>query len=199
MNNSFKHWVKIRLSLKLIGMVSLVLSGFPALASIDSVREAGISKSAIYQPHKSPALDSMFAQLQQAKNEAQALQLERNIWNVWLRSDNRLITSMMGKVFRARLVGDHKRALRLLDYLIIRFPEYSEAWNQRATIHFLNGNFEASLADVEQTLVLEPRHFGAIAGRATIQWKQGNRDLALQSFRRALEIHPFLPRQKILF
>jgi tetratricopeptide (TPR) repeat protein len=80
----------------------------------------------------------------------------------------------------------------LLNDLIAQYPNYSEGWNQRATIYYLMGNFDASVLDVAQTLKLEPRHFGALSGLAAILWQKGNQDLARKSLREAVRIHPFL-------
>ena len=41
---------------------------------------------------------------------------------------------------------------------------YAEAWNQRAICHYHLQNWECVLWDVDRTLALEPRHFGALWG-----------------------------------
>jgi tetratricopeptide (TPR) repeat protein len=105
---------------------------------------------------------------------------------------------MMQEIMKARRASNFPKALELLDVLILKYPDYSEGWNQRATIYYLMGNLEASLKDVAETLVREPRHFGALAGRAAIRWMRGETDLAKQSFNAAIEIHPYLSDQEFL-
>jgi Tfp pilus assembly protein PilF len=51
-----------------------------------------------------------------------------------------------------------------------------------------------SLADIRQVLAREPRHFGALAGLGMILQDVGEEKWALLAFRRALELHPHLPR-----
>lgn len=77
-------------------------------------------------------------------------------------------------------------------------PTFPEAWNQRATIHFLRGDYAQSLADVATTLELEPRHFGALAGRGIIRLRQGKSALAIQSIKAALAFHPFLRERTLI-
>ena len=69
-------------------------------------------------------------------------------------------------------------------------PDYAEAWNRRATIHYLLGNYQDSLADIEQTLTLEPRHFGALSGVGLIMQQLGENEKALHAFEQVLEISP---------
>jgi tetratricopeptide (TPR) repeat protein len=77
--------------------------------------------------------------------------------------------------------------------LIARSPDFAEAWNRRATLHYLMGNDAASIKDIEQTLALEPRHFGALSGLGLIMMRNQRPGVALRSFEAALELHPHLP------
>ncbi|MEM9206597.1 MAG: tetratricopeptide repeat protein, partial [Pseudomonadota bacterium] len=71
-------------------------------------------------------------------------------------------------------------------------PDYAEGWNRRATVHFLMENFGESLGDIQRTIALEPRHFGAISGMAMIFRRIGDDEAALEAYRRVLSIHPFM-------
>ncbi len=60
-------------------------------------------------------------------------------------------------------------------------------------MHFLLGNYADSVADVDVTLDLEPRHFGALSGLGQIELQQGDPEAALSAFEAALQVHPHLP------
>ena len=81
----------------------------------------------------------------------------------------------------------------VFDDLVDIAPEYAEAWNKRATVHFLLGNLADSIADVDVTLDLEPRHFGALSGLGQIELQLGDPAAALSAFEAALLMHPHLP------
>jgi tetratricopeptide (TPR) repeat protein len=140
-------------------------------------------------------LDFMFTNLKAVNNEQNALRIEHAIWQLWFNPDNLVLGQMIQTVMATRETGNYEEAIILLNDLIAKYPNYSEGWNQRATIYYLMGNFEASVLDVAQTLKLEPRHFGALSGLAVMLWKQGNQDLARKSLSEAVRIHPFLRGQ----
>lgn len=142
-------------------------------------------------------LDRMFAGLKAASTEQDARRIENAIWQTWFSSDNLVLNQMMQKAMAARESGDYEATIALLDDLIAQYPDFSEGWNQRATIYYLMGNFDASVRDVAQTLKREPRHFGALSGLAIILWNQGNQDLARKSLQEAVRIHPFLREQRM--
>jgi tetratricopeptide (TPR) repeat protein len=85
-------------------------------------------------------------------------------------------------------------ALKLLDAVIKLRPDYVEAWNRRATLYYLQNDYARSLVDIEQVLVREPRHFGALAGLGMIMQDLGDDKRALDAFRKALAINPHLDK-----
>ena len=100
-------------------------------------------------------------------------------------------------MMRVKLASDAKNldlAIRLLNTIIEIRPQYTEAWNRRATLYFLKKDYSNSLADLRQVLAREPRHFGALAGLGTIMQDLGDDKRALEIYRKALAIHPRLPR-----
>ena len=73
--------------------------------------------------------------------------------------------------------GKLDEALNIFITLSILNPNWAEPFNKIATISYLQGNFYESIINIEFTLKLEPRHFGAIAGLAQINFAIGNYDL----------------------
>ena len=89
--------------------------------------------------------------------------------------------------------GGYVAARDFFSEAIISSPDYSEAWNKRATVYYLMGEFSQSIADCEEVLKLEPRHFGALSGLGLIYTEMDNPELALDAFTRALKVNPFMP------
>jgi len=85
-------------------------------------------------------------------------------------------------------------AIELLNAVVEIKPDYVEGWNRRATVYFLKKDFSAAITDIRQVLAREPRHFGALAGLGMIMQELGDDKRALEVFRRALDVHPHLPR-----
>lgn len=143
------------------------------------------------------ALDQLFAQLKLAPNAEKAQQLDERIWSYWMTPTDPVLAARMHEALAARAVGDTLGAIKLLDGIIGDYPDYAEGWNQRATMYYVLGNFEASIADCAKVLALEPRHFGALSGRSLMYLQLGKRALALKDMAAALAIHPFLSERKL--
>jgi len=136
------------------------------------------------------ALEPLFEQLQQAKSNSQAKAIEAQIWQLWLDTEDENAAALMSQLTYAMSVGQHQLALKLSNQLIDSNPDFAEAWNKRATIQYLLGNHGLSVADIKQTLLLEPRHFGALSGLGLIFMASGNYNAALDAFNAVLNLSP---------
>ena len=139
-------------------------------------------------------LDFLFGALKAAPDEASAKHVEARIWAIWLQTPSDTAALLM---MRAKAATDAKQldlAVKLLDAVIKLRPDYTEAWNRRATLYYLQNDYMRSLADIEQVLIREPRHFGALAGLGMIMQDLGDDKRALDAFRKALAINPHLEK-----
>jgi tetratricopeptide (TPR) repeat protein len=143
------------------------------------------------------ALDKLFVQLQDAPDAETAQALSNQIWVVWTTPSDPALAARMRDVMEARALLDFDSGIKLLDQLILDYPDYAEGWNQRATLYYMVGDFEASIADCAKVLELEPRHYGALSGRALMYLQLGKRSLALRDMKAALELHPFLAERQL--
>jgi tetratricopeptide (TPR) repeat protein len=139
-------------------------------------------------------LDFLFGALKAAPDADTAKQVEARIWAQWMASGSDTANLLMTRTKTAIEANDLDLAIKLLDALVQIRPDYVEAWNRRATIHYMRKEFGQSLDDIRQVLSREPRHFGAMSGLGMILQEFGDEKRALDVFRRALEVHPNLPR-----
>ena len=163
-----------------------LLSAVPVWAAADATR------SATFTAEKNKALDTLFTDLKRSRDNATAERLTSQIWRQWGDSGSDSINLMMDWAQRAIGQRNFSAALDTLDQVVLLAPDFSEGWNKRATLHFMMEHPAKSMADIEQTLALEPRHFGALAGMAEILRARGEDALALKAYERALEVYPMM-------
>lgn len=137
-------------------------------------------------------LDGLFERLQETADPADAASLQQRIWQIWIESDDAASSQLMRRGMAAMANGDPDSALDAFDDLVALSPDFAEAWNKRATIYYLLGRLDESVNDIQQTLELEPRHFGALSGLALIYDAVDKPEAALRSLEAALEINPHL-------
>jgi tetratricopeptide (TPR) repeat protein len=95
--------------------------------------------------------------------------------------------------------GEVKAAAALLTQLITELPDFAEAWNRRAVLHYSQQRHEAAIKDCEVVIRLVPFHFGALHGLGLCQAALGDYQAAISTFRRALAVQPHaLINQKLL-
>ena len=138
-------------------------------------------------------LDNLFDQLKYAKSVSLAKVYEDKIWKFWLSdgsSENNNIEMMRGVDLMQK--GKLDDALKLFLKLSESEPNWAEPINKIATIRYLQGDLYGSIRDIQLTLELEPRHFGAIAGLAQINLALGRYTDALKNLDFAIDIHPYI-------
>ncbi|PQO34175.1 tetratricopeptide repeat protein [Bremerella cremea] len=117
---------------------------------------------------------------------------ENGIRSLWIRAGTLSQRHRLRKVMTQIQGNSLDSALREADSLIVDAPWYSEAYNQRAQVHFKRQNFERALRDNHQTLEINPYHFPAAISMGQCYLRQGENVMALDSFRRALRLNPNL-------
>jgi tetratricopeptide (TPR) repeat protein len=143
---------------------------------------------------KTKGLDFLFGALKAAPDEDSAKHVEARIWAIWLQTPSDTAALLMMRAKAAMDAQQMDVALKLLDAVVKLRPDYVEAWNRRATLYYLKNDYGHSLEDIQQVLVREPRHFGALAGLGMIMQDLGDDKRALDAFRKALAINPHLDK-----
>lgn len=138
-------------------------------------------------------LPALFDTLLATASIEEASQVEKSIWGIWTDSGRDDVNRLMARGIQAMSYRLFDVALESFDEVIELDPEFAEGWNKRATLYWLIDDFAASMDDIRHTLVLEPRHFGAIAGMGLIFLERGDATGALQAFEAVLKINPLSP------
>lgn len=145
-------------------------------------------------PRAPVTLDTLFADLKREQNEKAAARIAGRIQNLWSHSGSASVDVMMQWSQKAMTERKFDVALDFLDQVVTLAPEYAEGWNRRATVHFMMQNYGKSMSDIEHTLRLEPRHFGALSGMAQIMEVRGRKQLALEAWQKVLDVYPMLSK-----
>ncbi|MCP3394556.1 tetratricopeptide repeat protein [Bradyrhizobium sp. CCGB12] len=194
----------VRFPFALILCLALVpgAAGFaPALAQqVEPPPPPGKPKKLPEAPAKLPKvdrtknLDFLFGALKAAPDEASAKHVEARIWAMWLQTPSDTAALLMARAKTAAEAQKIEIAIKLLDSVIKLRPDYIEAWNRRATLYYMQNDYGRSLADIQQVLIREPRHFGALAGLGMIMQEVGDEKRALDAYRKALAVNPHLEK-----
>ena len=156
----------------------------------------GISQ--LFADKKKNQLDQLFDEL---KNDDPVLsfKVEQKIWKIWSthpKEEN--LTLMLSK--GSDLVNNDqlKEAIDIFTKVIQIDPSWAEAWNKRATVLYLLGDFKKSQKDIDKVLELEKRHFGALAGQGLVNIQLKNYEKAIISYEKAQKIYPAMKSPKIM-
>jgi len=143
-------------------------------------------------PAEENRLDKLFSDLKRERNEKAAERIANFIREEWSKSGSATIDLLMQWSGKAMQEKKYDVALDFLDQVTLLAPEFAEGWNRRATVHYMMDSYAKSMSDIEHTLRLEPRHFGALSGMAAIFKIYDRKQAALDAFGRVLEIYPML-------
>jgi tetratricopeptide (TPR) repeat protein len=140
----------------------------------------------------STMLDTLFAKLQTATDPTAIQSLEAAIWEQWIMVPEGPQRELMLRGMVEMQQRQLKQSVETFGKLIEIAPELSEAWNKRATAHWLLGDFPASLSDICETVKREPRHFGAYSGLGMIRAEMGEYRRAVAAFELAKKYNPHI-------
>lgn len=135
-------------------------------------------------------LHELFEKLSACPDPAAAERLEDAIWGAWMHHGHEEAELALERAAADMAAGRFDLAETRLAILVRRRPDWAEAWNKQATLYYLRGEDDASVASIHRTLELEPRHFGALAGLGEILRARGEPGTARLAFAAALRLYP---------
>ena len=156
-----------------------------------------LSTSVLSANERDAQLDKLFYELK--KNISFSSSIAQQIWTLWsIHPTDKKLTSILDE--GSKLVQAQKliRAIDIFTDAIEMDPTWAEAWNKRATVYYMVGEFQKSQEDIDKVLELENRHFGALAGQGMVNIQLKNYDKAKLSYQKAQEIYPAMKSSKVM-
>ena len=138
-----------------------------------------------------PQLDQLFAALAIETRSEKIEELQTEIWDLWMQSGDQEIDELLEEGIGWMNEQKFTKAIQTFSEVTEQVPAFAEGWNKRATAYYLRGDFKTSLKDIDATLKLEPRHFGALSGQASIYLAIGDVRRALRCLEKVLRLMPY--------
>ena len=147
-------------------------------------------------------LNNLFKQLKNSE-ATKAIEIENKIWKIWSihpSNDRRgyRLTELLAQGSFLMVKEELNKAYEIFSQIILVDPNWSEAWNKRATVLYLMGRYQDSLKDIDEVLKRESRHFGALSGQGLVQIELKNYEEAIKSYQSAQKIYPSMRTAKIM-
>ena len=147
-------------------------------------------------------LNNLFKQLKNSE-ATKAIEIENKIWKIWSThpsNDRRgyRLTELLAQGSFLMAKEELNKAYEIFSQIILVDPNWSEAWNKRATVLYLMGRYQDSLKDIDEVLKRESRHFGALSGQGLVQIELKNYEEAIKSYQSAQKIYPSMRTAKIM-
>ena len=170
--------------MRLLIIIFISILSLQSLTNADDIRDA--------------KLDKLFNELK-VENSNLVFETEQKIWQIWsTHPSNDELTNMLDKGSNFVNNNQLSKAVEIFTEVILKDPNWAEAWNKRATVLYLMGDFKKSQNDIDEVLKLEKRHFGALAGQGLVNIQLKNYEKAIRSYEQAQEIYPAMRSPKIM-
>jgi tetratricopeptide (TPR) repeat protein len=128
--------------------------------------------------------------LKAAPNGQTAALLEDRLQRIWLRSGTAVTTLLMSRGLRSLKAEQYDEAIDSFTDAITLKPDFAEAFHQRAIARYQAGDTPGAVADLGETVRLEPRNFFAYHVLADIASAREDWKAAYLAWQKVLEIDP---------
>ena len=143
-------------------------------------------------------LNKLFIELK-INNANLTYETEQKIWEIWsTHPNNQKLTKRLAEGSKLVRNKQLSKAINIFTEIISLDPQWAEAWNKRATVLYMMGDYNSSQKDIDKVLELEKRHFGALAGQGLVNIKLENYEKAIESYKKAKEIYPNMKSPEIM-
>ena len=157
-----------------------------------------LNLSQVLADERKNQLNKLFKELK-TSNPMLTFEVEKKIWKIWITHPKRnKLTLMLSEGSNLVKKNHLNEAVKVFSKVIELDPNWAEAWNKRATVLYLLGEFKKSQDDIDEVLKLEERHFGALAGQGLVNIQLKNYEKAIMSYKKAQKIYPSMKSPKIM-
>lgn len=136
-----------------------------------------------------PELGQLLDSLKQ-ENESLRDAATSKLWRLWFEQKGELGLEILKRAQILTESGDLTKAEAMLTQTIETYPDFAEAWNRRAVLYYMQGDYYKSKEDCLKVVDLNPYHFGAWHGLGLCEANLGHYAEAIRAFREALDIQP---------
>ena len=157
-----------------------------------------LNLSQVLASERESQLNKLFVELK-ISNPVLSFEVEQKIWKIWSTHPKKnKLTLMLSEGSDLVKKDQLNEAVKIFTKVIELDPSWAEAWNKRATVLYLLGEFQKSQADIDKVLELEERHFGALAGQGLVNIQLKNYEKAIMSYKKAQKIYPTMKSPKFM-
>ena len=157
-----------------------------------------ISNNILLAEDRNRELNELFDELKK-NNSNSSFEIEQRIWEIWsTHPNNDKFTDLLAEGSKFINNQNFLKAEKIFTNLINLDPNWAEAWNKRATVLYLLGEFQESQNDIDKVLQLEGRHFGALAGQGLVNIQLKNYEKAIRSYEEAYKLYPTMKSPQIM-
>lgn len=165
-------------------MVKLKVHLKPAVAALVALLTLGQPSFA-----ESRDISELLSELQSAK-APEAQKIARDIEIRWSASGSASANLLLKRGEDALEARQFTKAVEHFTALTDHAPAFAEGWHGRARAFFGLGEYGLALADLRQTLALNPSHFGAIYGLAALLEQLEKPEEAYDAYKILLNLYP---------
>ena len=115
------------------------------------------------------------------------------LWECWLNEQGTAARAALDAGTEDMNAGDLDAASAAFTKLMAQYPQWAEAVNKQATVLYLQGRPEDSIALCRRVVALKPDHFGAWNGLALCAIQIEDWSLAMRAVRESLRLQPKSP------
>ena len=156
------------------------------------------SQSISFANERDIKLNQLFNELKVNKSK-EVFIIEQEIWALWsTHPTDEKLTARLEEGSQFVRDQNYLKAKDIFTEVINLDKSWAEAWNKRATVLYMLGEFQKSQDDIDQVLALEQRHFGALAGQGLVNIQLKNYEKAIKSYEQAQDIYPAMQSPKIM-